>query len=89
MSIYKQDVQDLLKATKKYKNKEISLDDYKSAVWQAACAIVHVEEKDFRRFLQATEADLDTIQFTIDSNKIFDETLKIVREIEARALQEL
>lgn len=89
MSIYKQDVQDLLTATKQYKDKKISLDEYKSAVWQAACSIVHVEEKQFRSFLQNSEGDLDIIQFTVDSNKIFDETLKVVEQIEIRSLKEL
>lgn len=89
MSIYIHAIKKLLEASQQYKRKEIGLEEYQNIVWGTAEVIVLVDEKDLRCFLQNSEGDLELIRFTVNSNKIFDESLKIVQQIEERALKEL
>lgn len=77
-------LKNLLYATKLYKGKEISLENYKQDIWSAVSEIVSLEDKDLRTFLQQAEAELDSIQFTVDDDKLFESTLSVVNKIEQR-----
>lgn len=89
MSIYVDAINKLLEDSKKYRNNMITLEVYQTSVWNTAEKIVLVEEKEFRSFLQNAEGKLELIRFTIDTDKIFNETLKVVQEVEARLLKEI
>jgi len=61
----------------------VDLNSLKASVWKAASEIVSSEEKELRIFLQRAEAELDSIQFTVDDEFLYDETLEVVAKIEA------
>jgi hypothetical protein len=86
MSLYPDVIQQLLVSSNRYKHGEITLDSYKSEIWSAVGKIIAIEEKELRAFLQAAEAELDSIQYTTDDNKIFNSTLVVVERIEERLL---
>lgn len=87
MTLYYQTKIDLLSAIKNYKNGVIDLDAFKCSIWKAASEVVAVEEKEFRLFLQQAEGELDSLQFTIDDNLLFDETVKVANRIESYLLR--
>lgn len=82
MSIYHDAVEILRDSCEKYKNHEISLNEIKQIIWKSAQIITAIEERTFRNHLIAAEAELDTIQFTCDEDKVFNATLPIILSIE-------
>jgi hypothetical protein len=46
-----------------------------------------VEELELHKFLQWAEGQLDMVQFTVDQENIFRESLKIVSQIEEQIQQ--
>jgi hypothetical protein len=74
----------LLEKSDQYRKGLLTLDSLKRAVWQAADEIVAVEERGLRGFLQKAEGRLDMIEHTRDRDAVFDETLRVVTEIEER-----
>lgn len=74
----------LLLACHLYRSHEISLDKYKADIWSAVGSLADFEDAEFRNFLIASEAELDSVQYTTDSSEIFDATLTITRRIEER-----
>ena len=87
MAIYPETVQALLADCQAYREGKLDLDTFKSMVWNASRVIVAVEERDLHRFLMSSEGELETIQFTTDSDKIFERTLSVVDSLE-RVLKE-
>lgn len=83
MSTYLSTLTELKSDISKFKNKTVDLNSLKVSVWKAASEIVSVEEKELRMFLQRAEAELDSLQFTVDEEILFDETLKVVSGIES------
>lgn len=81
-TIYGTTITMLRRKCSEYRRKKASLDDLKSAVWQAAQEIESSDEYELRKSLQTIEGRLDVIQFTTDSDKVFDATLLIVEELE-------
>lgn len=63
----------------KYRNRLSDIDELKTAVWEAAQAITHIEEKELKNFLQSVEGRLDMIQFT--GENIFEDSLEIISEL--------
>ena len=84
MSIYISTLSELRVTLAEYKQKNIDLDTLIAAVWQASSEVVLIEEKELRLFLQKSEAELDSLKFTVDDNLLFSETLKVVERMEAR-----
>lgn len=83
MTIYPDIVRSLLEDCGRYRRREWTLDALKSAIWGATEQIISLEDRELRRYLQQTEAELDEMQFTLDSETLFDETLKVVERLEA------
>lgn len=81
-TIYRDTITKILENCSKYRCNNISLDDLKKAVWEAAQQIESADEYDLRRFLQSIEGRLDLVQFTTDSAEVFDATVPIVQELE-------
>lgn len=72
----------LLERCKEYRLQNVPLDELKQAVWEAAQTIESSDEYEFRKSLQVIEGRLDMVQFTTDSEKVFDTTLPIIHELE-------
>lgn len=87
MSLYPEIIQALLCDCQAYRERKLDLDTFKSKVWNASRIVVAVEERDLNRFLMSSEGELETIQFTTDTDKIFERTLPVVESLE-RALEE-
>jgi len=83
LSIYISTLIELESNLSNYKSKTVDLNSLKASVWKAASEIVSSEEKELRIFLQRAEAELDSIQFTVDDEFLYDETLEVVAKIEA------
>lgn len=88
MTVYRETKADLRSAILKYKKGIIDLDALKASVWRASSEIVSVEERELRSDLQQAEAELDSLQFTVDDDLLFDETLKVVTRIESFLLDD-
>lgn len=88
MTVYRETIADLRSAILKYKKGIIDLDALKASVWRASSEIVSVEERELRSDLQQAEAELDSLQFTVDDDLLFDETLKVVTRIESFLLDD-
>ncbi|MCE7888062.1 MAG: hypothetical protein DYH13_11260 [Alphaproteobacteria bacterium PRO2] len=74
----------LMEACALYRDGKISIGDYKARVYEAAQQLTALEDKELRIFLQEKEAELDSMQFTVDEKKLFDMTLPVVNQIEQR-----
>lgn len=71
----------LLKVTKQYENGKISLQDYKTFLWEFANSITSIEKNEFRQFLQNIEAELDSLEFTTNTNNLFKESLLVTQKL--------
>lgn len=74
----------LLERIDRFRRSDLSLDDLKSALWEAAQAVSSHEERELRDALQQAEGRLDMIQFTVEEPGIRSEALKILDAVEAR-----
>jgi hypothetical protein len=74
----------ILKHSKEYREYKITLEDYKSYLWSIAMSLTSLELKEMRTFLQASEAELDSLMFTIDDEHIFKEAQEITHKIDSR-----
>ena len=79
----------LIEAGAHYQNRKITLDEYKASVYETAEALTALEDKDLRIHLKQQENDLDSMQFTIDEDKLFEATLPLVELIAERARKAL
>ena len=86
MAIYPETIQALLESCEAYRKRQIDLDTLKSKVWNASRVVVSIEERDLQTLLMRSEGELDSIQFTTDSDRIFRKTLPVVQSLE-RALK--
>jgi len=82
---YTSTITTILERCSEYRRNDISLDDLKRTVWDAAQTIESAHEYDLRKSLQAIEGRLDMIQFTTDSDKVYETTLPVVQELEELA----
>lgn len=86
-TIYRDTITTVLEQCSEYRCNDISLDDLKKTLWEAAQHIESADEYDLRKSLQSIEGRLDMVQFTTDSAKIFEATIPIVQELEDLAKQ--
>jgi|GEM_PF-3115800 len=82
MTIYLEIIRSVLEDCRCYRQQQKDLTALKSAIWNAAEQITALEDRELRRKLQQTEAELDSIQFTTDTEKVFPETLKALEGLE-------
>jgi hypothetical protein len=66
-----------------YRRGDLLLEELQAAVWAAADQVVDVDEADDRSFLQAVESRLELIAFTTASQRVFDESMAVVDELDA------
>lgn len=83
MTLYPEIIRSLLEDCRYYRQRQKDLAALKSAIWHAAEQITALEDRELRRKLQQAEGELDSIQFTTDTDKIFPETLKALDALEA------
>lgn len=76
-------IADLKAAISNYKVGTADLNALKAAVWSASTKFVAIEQKELRLHLQQLEAELDSLQFTVDDEMLHDEALKVVSRIES------
>jgi hypothetical protein len=81
---YAETLNALLEQLERFRCSDLSLDDLKSAIWEAARVVSSHEERALRDALQQAEGRLDMIQFTVNEPGIRAEALKLVDAIEAR-----
>lgn len=89
MTIYPDIIRSLLEDCRRYRQRQENLDALKSAIWNAAEQVTALEDREIRRKLQQAEAELDSIQFTTDSDKVFTKTLKALDALEASLVASL
>lgn len=82
---YAETLNALLQQIERFRCSDLSLDDLKSAIWEAARVVSSHEERALRDALQQAEGRLDMIQFTVNEPGVRAEALKLVDAIEARA----
>ena len=75
MALYPKTVQEVLEACESYALGTLGIETLKARVWSASREVVAVEEKELRQLLMRSEAELDSIQFTTDDDKIFARSL--------------
>jgi hypothetical protein len=78
MSLYPDEIRDLLGCCEAYIRNEVDLETMKSRIWKASRVVVALEEKELRLLLMRSEGELDSIQFTTDDDKIFERTLDVI-----------
>lgn len=64
-----------------YRSGELSLEDLQATVLSASNQIVDVEEANHRSFLQTIESRLELIAFTVDRERLFNESMAVVDEL--------
>lgn len=74
----------LLGQIDRFRRSDLSLDDLKSAIWEAARIVSAHEERALRDALQQAEGRLDMIQFAVDEPGVRAEALKILDAVEAQ-----
>ncbi len=79
---YPIEIVNLLERCKEYRLQNVPLDELKQAIWKAAQTIESSDEYEIRKSLQVIEGRLDMVQFTTDSEIVFDATLPIIHELE-------
>jgi len=79
--VYSETRRNLQLAISNYRSGQIDLDAFKSSVWKAASQVSCIEDKDIRSFLQQAEAELDSLQFTVNEELLFQEALKVADRI--------
>lgn len=84
MTIYQEELKNLLTACERYRRNHIGAEELKNSVWQTARAITNTEEQKLRNFLQQAEGELDMAQFTCED--VFVESLSIVSGIPERIM---
>ncbi len=73
----------LLEQIDRFRRTDLSLDDLKSAIWEAAWVVSSHEERELRAALQQAEGRLDMIQFAVDEPDVRPEAMKILEAVEA------
>ena len=81
-SVYQDALRDLMTKLSGYRNRQMPIGELQQSVWNAAMQIESVEENRLRRFLQKAEAKLDEAKYLYESKELFDQSLKLVEEIE-------
>jgi DUF438 domain-containing protein len=81
MTLYPDDIRILLRTCEQYTQQEVDLETLKRRIWHASRVITAFEEKALHHFLIRSEAELDSIQFTNDDEKVFARTLDVVGSI--------
>jgi hypothetical protein len=77
-------VTELLSTIARFRNGLIPVDQLKASIWTASQAIRSIAERDLRDFLQATEGEIDTTQFTSSASDVRTRILAILDGAEAR-----
>ena len=62
--------------------RNVAIEELKQTVWEAAFSIQRWEYCKLRKTLEEIEGRLDLVQFTTNSEGIFDATLPIIKELE-------
>jgi hypothetical protein len=83
-TLYAEALAGLLERIDRFRRSDLSLDDLKSAIWEAARVVSSHEERALRDSLQQAEGRLDMIQFTVEEPGVRIEALKILDAVEAR-----
>lgn len=89
MTLYPEIVRSLLQGCQAYRQRELDLESLKSAIWAASREITAIEDRALRHSLIHMEADLDSTQFTVDSDRVFDETCKLAEALESILIRSL
>jgi hypothetical protein len=81
MTLYPDEIGPLLDACELYTRYELDLETIKLRIWNASRVVVAYQEKELRELLMRTEAELDSIQFTTDDERVFERTLEVIRPL--------
>lgn len=81
-SAYRELLSSLSRSLNAYREGTLALADLKGHIWQVAETITLREERELRTKLQWAEAELDTLQFTVNSGDVYRATLGVVAELE-------
>lgn len=84
MFLYPEIILDITQVCEKYRRKIVDEEQLQEHLWNAVQTIVAVEEKDLRTFLRQAESRVELLRFTVDRDKLYEETLILVIEIEER-----
>jgi len=79
---YSTTIANMLEQCSEYRLRKVSLDKLKRIVWEAAQRVESSDEHGLRQSLQVIEGRLDMVQFTTDSDKVFDASIPVIQELE-------
>jgi len=74
----------LLETIERFERGEVRVEVLQAAVRTAEDSVTEYELRDLRSVLQAAEGKLDMIRFTVDSEYVFAEALKVAKDLGAR-----
>ena len=83
MTLYPDIVQRVINACRRYRQEEIAVDELQACIWDAACEITALEDREIRALLQSIEGNLEIVQFTSDGDDARSNTMRIVDRLEA------
>jgi len=89
MSQLKEIVTSLLNESQRFRQREIDVEGLKAVLWIAEQQVTGYEDRLIRRMLQQAEGELDSIQFTTDTDGIFSEVVKVLDRLEASLVEVL
>lgn len=69
--IYPETIISLKSACNEFKNRKIDIEMLKNIIWKTSQEIVALEERSLRDFLMTSEANIDSLQFTMDSSSLY------------------
>ena len=71
-----------------FKNGNTSMEELQAGIWRATQQVTNVDQKDFRKYLQSVEADLEAMRCTVDEDQVFSAAEMIVDSLLARLTRE-
>lgn len=73
----------LLETIEHFERGEVGVEIVQAAVRSAEDSVTEYEMRKLRRFLQSADGNLEFIQFTVESEDVFAEALKVARDVDS------
>jgi hypothetical protein len=74
----------LLSKVREYREGKTDLDDLQKTLWGTAQALTNYEARRLRQELQDAEGRLESIRFTVDTDRVGGEVLRLLDDVEAK-----
>jgi hypothetical protein len=74
----------LLEIIDRFERGEVRVEVLQAAVRMAEDSVTEHDLRDLRNFLRSAEGKLDMIRFTVERDRVFEEALKVAKDIGVR-----